>query len=231
VRNIHRLAALAALAALTVALTACGGTQPTTSDMAPGAQQPAPAAPSMAPVPAPAAAGAGITEISDIFGPGCSQVPTSGEGSAQGMVDDPVATAASNNPLLSTLVTAVGAVPGLADTLNSQEAITVYAPSNDAFEEVRQAIGDDAFQALLADPDQLGTLLSYHVVPQRYDAEQLVDAGRSTELAGGQVTIGGTADAPILTSGDGTEANVLCGNIPTANATVFVIDKVLMPAG
>jgi uncharacterized surface protein with fasciclin (FAS1) repeats len=230
VRKIHRLAALAAMATLTVSLTACGGAAPTTSGMAPAnPPQPAPAAPSMAP--APAAAEDGVTEISDIFGPGCSQVPTSGEGSAQGMVDDPVATAASNNPLLSTLVTAVGAVPGLADTLNSQQGITVYAPSNDAFEEVRQAIGDDAFQALLANPDQLGALLSYHVVPQRYDAEQLVEAGSSTELAGGQVRIGGTVDAPTLTSGDGTEASVLCGNIPTANATVFVIDKVLMPAG
>jgi uncharacterized surface protein with fasciclin (FAS1) repeats len=234
VRKTHRLGAAGAVAALTLVLTACGGGEPAATGSAPASQAPMSAPMSSAPMSsAPmsgSASGSGVTQISDIFGPGCSQVPTSGEGSAQGMVDDPVATAASNNPLLSTLVTAVGAVPGLADTLNSQEAITVYAPSNAAFDAVKQAVGDEAFNALLADPAQLGALLSYHVVPQRYDAAQLVQAGRSTQLAGGDVTVGGTAEAPTLTSGDGTEASVLCGNIPTANATVFVIDKVLMPA-
>jgi uncharacterized surface protein with fasciclin (FAS1) repeats len=58
-----------------------------------------------------------------------------------------------------------------------------------------------------------------------------VEAGKLTELSGGDVTIGGTADAPTVTDGEGNTANVLCGNIPTSNATVFVIDKVLMPAG
>jgi uncharacterized surface protein with fasciclin (FAS1) repeats len=147
------------------------------------------------------------------------------------MGPQPVASAASTNPLLTTLVTAVGKVPGLADTLNSQKAITVFAPYNGAFDEVKKAVGDKAFNDLLADQKQLGGLLSYHVVPMRYDAEGLVDAGKVTELAGGQVTIGGTADAPTVTDGKGNTAKVLCGNIPTSNATVFVIDKVLMPAG
>ncbi len=48
-------------------------------------------------------------------------------------------------------------------------------------------------------------------------------------LAGGELTIGGTADAPTVTDRQGNTAKVLCGNIPTSNATVFVIDKVLMP--
>ena len=52
------------------------------------------------------------------------------------MVNDPVATAASNNPLLATLVAAVGAVNGLGDTLNSQEALTVFAPFEGAFAEI-----------------------------------------------------------------------------------------------
>ena len=147
------------------------------------------------------------------------------------MGPQPVASAASTNPLLSTLVTAVGKVPGLADTLNQQQAITVFAPSNAAFDAVKQQVGEQQFNALLADQDQLKTLLSYHVVPKRYDAAGLVQAGTLTELAGGQVTIGGTPTAPTITDGKGNTANVLCGNIPTSNATVFVIDKVLMPAG
>ena len=176
------------------------------------------------------AAGDGVTEISDIFGPACDQVPTEGEGSAEGMVDDPVATAASKNPLLSTLVTAAGRVPGLAETLDSQEAITVFAPANSAFEAVQQQMGEERFNALLADTETLQTILSYHVVPQRMDAAGLVEAGETTQLAGGTVTIGGTPEAPTLTDGMGNTANVLCGSIPTANATVLVIDKLLMPA-
>lgn len=217
-RKIQRLAAVGAMAALTVALGACGSsaTPSTTATSAP----PAAAAPTSAP-----AASDGVTEISDIFGPACNMVPTEGPGSAAGMVDDPVATAASNNPLLTTLTTAVGKVPGLGDTLNKAPAITVYAPFNGAFAEIPAA----DLEALLGKPDELGALLKYHVVGKRYDAAEIVKLGKTTELAGGDVTVGGTATAPTLTSSGGTKATVLCGNIPTSNATVFVIDKVLMP--
>ncbi len=224
-RTINRVAAIGALAALTVTLSACGVMDQQSGGTAPSA----PAAP-MAPAPA-AAAGDGVTTNADVFGPACSQLP---QGDAPGSLDNmgpqPVASAAATNPLLSTLVSAVTAVPGLADTLNSQEGITVFAPYNGAFDEVKAAVGDQAFNDLLANQQQLGGLLSYHVVPQRYDAEGLVEANKVTELAGGQVIIGGTADAPTITDGQGNTANVLCGNIPTDNATVFVIDKVLMPA-
>jgi uncharacterized surface protein with fasciclin (FAS1) repeats len=230
VRSIQRVAALGALAALTGALAACGGgMQPSGG----GAASSAPAAAPMSPMtsaPA-AAAGDGVTTNDDVFGPACSQLPQ-GEapGSLNNMGPQPVANAASTNPLLTTLVTAVGKVPGLADTLNSQKAITVFAPYNGAFDEVKKAMGDQAFTTLLGNQEQLGGLLSYHVVPKRYDADSLVDADTVTELAGGQITIGGTADAPTITDGKGNTAKVLCGNIPTSNATVFVIDKVLMPA-
>jgi uncharacterized surface protein with fasciclin (FAS1) repeats len=210
------------MAALTVALAACGSSETASTSTATSA--PAAAATSAA------AASDGVTTNADVFGPACSQLPQGdAPGSLNNMGPNPVATAASSNPLLTTLVTAVKAVPGLADTLNSQKAITVYAPYNGAFTAVQKTLGDAKFNALLANPTALGGLLSYHVVPQRYDAAGLVAAGKTTELAGGDVTIGGTATAPTLTDGTGNTANVLCGNIPTSNATVFVIDKVLMP--
>jgi uncharacterized surface protein with fasciclin (FAS1) repeats len=222
VRKIQRLAAVGAMAALTVALAACGSSETASTSTATSA--PAAAATSAA------AASDGVTTNADVFGPACSQLPQGdAPGSLNNMGPNPVATAASSNPLLTTLVTAVKAVPGLADTLNSQKAITVYAPYNGAFTAVQKTLGDAKFNALLANPTALGGLLSYHVVPQRYDAAGLVAAGKTTELAGGDVTIGGTATAPTLTDGTGNTANVLCGNIPTSNATVFVIDKVLMP--
>ncbi len=154
------------------------------------------------------------------FGDACSAVPTSGPGSFDGIVQDPVATAASNNPLLETLVTAVGAVDGLGDTLNSAEALTVFAPTNDAF----AAIPEKQLQAVLKDQKMLGSILSHHVVAGQLDPESVV--GKQETLNKDSVTVDGDTSGMTV---DG--ANVLCGNIPTANATVFVIDKVLMPQG
>ena len=96
------------------------------------------------------------------FGPGCAGVPTSGEGSVEGMADDPVATAASNNPLLKTLVAAVTEA-GLVDTLNSAEALTVFAPTDDAF----AAIPKKDLNALLADKEALTKVLTHHVIGER----------------------------------------------------------------
>jgi len=152
---------------------------------------------------------------------GPSGVPrdASDKGSLQGMAEDPVATAASNNPLLTKLVAAVQAA-NLVDTLNSQQAITVFAPADPAFAE----LGDAKFQELAGNPAALTPILQYHVVGQRYDAKGLEAAKTVKALNGGELKIAG--------SGDNLTVNgvpVLCGNIPTKNATVFVIGKVLTP--
>lgn len=199
---------LAAAATLVLGLGACSG-------------DPAPA-----PV-APVVAG-GVTQISDISGPKCRDVPTAGAGSAQQMVDEPVVTAARGNPLVAKLVEAVAA-GGLVETLDAAPGLTVLAPGNDAFAALQQKLGDAQFAALFADMERLAKLLTYHVVDKRYDAEGLVAAGTVTSLSGGAVTVGGTVDRLTFTGGDGGTARNLCGNIPTRNATVFVIDAVLMP--
>ncbi|WP_109629026.1 MULTISPECIES: fasciclin domain-containing protein [Lentzea] len=161
----------------------------------------------------------GMTRTSDVFGPGCAGVPQDGKGSLNGMAEDPVATAASNNPLLTKLVAAVKAA-NLADTLNSQQAITVFAPADPAFAE----LGDAKFQELAGNPAALTPILQYHVVPMRYDAKGLEAAKTVKTLAGQDVTIAGSGDNLTVNG-----APVLCGNIPTKNATVFVIGKVLTP--
>jgi uncharacterized surface protein with fasciclin (FAS1) repeats len=161
------------------------------------------------------------------FGAGCTAVPTDGEGSFSGMTDDPVATAASNNPALSTLVQAVTAA-GLGDTLNSTDDITVLAPANPAFE----AVPADALSGLLADKDMLTKVLTHHVIPGRLTPDEL--AGTHTTLNGDDVTIAGS-DEDFTIAMDGTvtgmQASVICGNVQTANATVYIIDQVLKPAG
>ena len=151
------------------------------------------------------------------FGPGCAGVPTEGEGSVEGMADDPVATAASNNPLLKTLVAAVTEA-GLVDTLNSAEALTVFAPTDDAF----AAIPKKDLNALLKDKEALTTVLTHHVVGERLDPAAV--AGEHETLAGDMLTVEGEGEN--FTIG---EASVVCGNVQTANATVYVVDQVLMP--
>jgi uncharacterized surface protein with fasciclin (FAS1) repeats len=153
------------------------------------------------------------------FGPGCSAIPADGAGSFNGMATEPVATAASANPLLKTLVTAVGEA-GLVDTLNSAEAITVFAPTDDAFAKIPAA----DLEAVLADKELLTKILTHHVVAGQLGPDEI--AGELETLAGDTVTVEGSGEE--FTVGD-EEAAVLCGNIPTANATVYVIDTVLMP--
>lgn len=223
-RTIQRVAAAGAAVGLTLVLGACaGGAQAPSGTGETTPAEPTQAAPTTGPGAGPA--GQGVTQISDIYGPGCNQVPAQGEGSAQGMVDDAVATAASNNPLLTTLVQAVQEA-NLVDTLNTSGAsYTVFAPANTAFE----ALPPGTLQNLLANPDQLRQVLTYHVLPQRYNAEGLADADEVMTVAGQPLTISG--DAGSLKIDEESQASVLCGNIPTANATVFVIDKVLLPPG
>lgn len=153
------------------------------------------------------------------FGPGCAAVPEDGAGSFEGMAQDPVATAASNNPALSTLVTAVTEAD-LVDTLNSAEDITVFAPTDDAFAKVPE----EDLEALLADKEQLTEVLTYHVVEGRQAPDALED-GTFTSLQGGDVTTEGAGE-DFTVNGD---SKVVCGNVQTANATVYIVDTVLMP--
>lgn len=214
--KIQRLASVGMLAALGLTVAACGSSG--SSSSAPSSAAAAPSSAASAPSSS-AAASDGVTTPADTFGPACSKLPQgNAPGSLTAMGPEPVATAASTNPVLTKLVAAVKAVPGLADTLNSTDKITVFAPADDAF----AALGDATFKQLAAAPDKLGPILQHHVVAMRYDAKGLAAAGSVKPLAGGDIKIEGSGDN--MTIGG---AHVLCGNVPTKNATVFVIDKVL----
>ncbi|ACZ83756.1 fasciclin domain-containing protein [Streptosporangium roseum] len=152
------------------------------------------------------------------FGAACSAVPVSGEGSFTGMADDPVATAASNNPVLSTLVAAVKKA-GLVDTLNSAKDITVFAPTDDAFAKIPK----ETLDKVLADKATLTKILTYHVVSGRKAPADLSDASPVT-LQGGKLTVKGSGEDYTV-----NDAKVVCGNVPTGNATVYIVDTVLMP--
>ena len=160
----------------------------------------------------------------NLVGPGCADyaaaVP-SGAGSVEGMSADPVATAASNNPILTTLTAAVSGQlnpdVNLVDTLNSGE-FTVFAPVDDAFAKIDPA----TIEGLKTDSATLSSILTYHVVPGQITPDDIV---------GTHPTVNG-ADLEVTGSGDELQvngANVICGGVQTANATVYLIDTVLMP--
>ncbi|MEU2079592.1 fasciclin domain-containing protein [Streptomyces sp. NPDC013489] len=153
------------------------------------------------------------------FGPACAGVPKDGAGSFDGMAKDPVATAASNNPALSTLVTAVKKA-GLVDTLNNAQNITVFAPTNEAFAKIPKADLDK----VLADKATLTKILTYHVVGQKLAPKQLENGSYET-LQKGMITTKGSGEAYTVND----SSKVVCGNVKTANANVYIVDTVLMP--
>jgi transforming growth factor-beta-induced protein len=136
------------------------------------------------------------------------------------MADDPAATAASNNPVLSTLVAAVTEA-GLVDTLNSDGPFTIFAPYNDAFAAV------EGLDEIIADTDLLSSILTYHVVAgEAMDLQTLVDSATVETVNGATLTIEASDDLATVNG-----ANVICGNVQVANGTVHIIDAVLVPEG
>jgi uncharacterized surface protein with fasciclin (FAS1) repeats len=217
--RITKLATLAAVITFPLTLAACGGgatADPGTSS-APSTSSSQMASPSMSESPS-------MTPSADTasqpFGAGCAAVPKTGKGSFDGMSSDPVATAASNNPALSTLVTAVKAA-GLVDTLNNAPALTVFAPANSAF----AAMDPKTLKAALGDPKGLLTdVLTAHVVSGKLSP---------TELAGKHKSLNPKQPITVTGSGESFKVNgqamVVCGNVQTANATVYILDHVLLP--
>jgi uncharacterized surface protein with fasciclin (FAS1) repeats len=163
---------------------------------------------------------------STLVGPGCgdyAEAVPDGAGSVEGMAQDPVAVAASNNPLLKTLTAAVsgGLNPDvdLVDTLNGDE-FTVFAPVDDAF----AALPKKTVTALSkpSGAETLTTVLTYHVVPGQLSPEDVV--GEQTTVQGGTLEVSGEGDMLMV-----NDATVICGGVVTDNATVYLVDAVLMP--
>jgi uncharacterized surface protein with fasciclin (FAS1) repeats len=220
-RTTKKLVAAAAILPALTALAACGGSSGK-SDSASGSSSSSMS--STAPSSSPSK---GMSTKSDLVGPGCAQyakqVPN-GAGSVQGMAQDPVATAASNNPLLTTLVATVSGKlnknVNLVDTLNGGQ-FTVFAPVDSAFKKLPKKT-----LATLSTPKgakSLQTVLTYHVVKGQMTPDQI--AGKTlTTVEGEMVKITGSGNNLMA-----QHAHVICGGVKTANATVYLIDSVMMP--
>ena len=150
-------------------------------------------------------------------------VPATGKGSLKGMAQDPAATAASNNPALTTLVAAVKAA-GLVDTLNGPGPFTIFAPANSAFAKLPAGTVET-----LVKPENKATLssiLTYHVIAgKKLSSKDLAKTSSyktvngeslSVKVTGKKITVNGTT-------------KVVLADVQVANGTVFIIDSVLMP--
>jgi uncharacterized surface protein with fasciclin (FAS1) repeats len=221
--TVQRKAAAAGLAAIAIiGVSACSGQSPseTPSTAAPTSQ---PMADAMTAAPTTTAATA--DPGADLVGARCAtyaaQVP-SGPGSVAGMSADPVAVAASNNPMLTTLTSALSGKlnpnVNLVDTLNSNPGLTVFAPTDDAFAKIDPA----TIEKLKTDSDLLTEILTYHVVEGQ--ASPSAVAGEHKTLQGGTLSVTGAGPDLMVNN-----AGLVCGGVKTANATVYMIDTVLMP--
>jgi uncharacterized surface protein with fasciclin (FAS1) repeats len=173
---------------------------------------------------APSTTSAMANPAADLIGPGCADYAArhpNGAASVAGMAQDPVATAAANNPLLSTLTSALSGKlnpnVNLVDTLNNGQ-YTVFAPTNDAFGKLPAA----TINELKTNSDMLKSILTYHVV-QAQQSPTKVDGTHKT-LQGADVTVTGQRNDLKV-----NDAGLVCGGVHTANATVYMIDTVLTP--
>ncbi|WP_405150977.1 fasciclin domain-containing protein [Sphaerisporangium sp. NBC_01403] len=215
-----RLLALPVVAALS--LTAAYGTTAgaTTHDSGRSAFTGTPrTASTSTPTASPSGSPSGSPTASPV-GRGCKSLPSSGPGSPSEMSKEPVATAAEHIPELSTFADIVKKA-GLVDTLNSASDITVFAPNNDAFKKIPKADLD----RLTGSKNELTKLLTYHVVQGRKTPADL-EKGQFTTLEGGKLTTSRSGDTFKVGN-----AEVVCGNLQTSNATVYIIDSVLKPGG
>jgi uncharacterized surface protein with fasciclin (FAS1) repeats len=205
------MASAFALTACSMGSTSAGSSDETTESSAPSMSA-SPSTDSMDP-------------MANLVGAGCAdyaEAVPDGAGSVEGMSQDPVAVAASNNPILTTLTAAVSGQLNpdvdLVDTLNGDE-FTVFAPVDDAFAKIDPA----TIETLKTDSDLLTSILTYHVIPGQMTPDEI--DGTFTTVNGADLTVSGSGDEIMV----GDQAAVICGGVQTANATVYLIDTVLMP--
>ncbi|MFC0863959.1 fasciclin domain-containing protein [Sphaerimonospora cavernae] len=232
-----RLLAFAALAALLTLTTACGSdgsggesdaaapaaaneTATDTATGTPGDEASASATESAtgsatgsatASATASASPSASASASASPFGAACSEVPASVAG-------EPVGKAISGIPSLSTL-SGVMRTAGLARTLNKGKDFTLFAPTNEAFTKVPKKKLD----RLMGNKQALSALVAYHVVKGRKTPADL-RSGKLKTVQGGELTTTGSGQSFKI-----NDANVVCGDVVTRNATVYMIDSVLMP--
>ncbi len=133
----------------------------------------------------------------------------------------------------TTLVQAVQAA-GLVDTLNGPGPLTVFAPTNAAFQKLPPGTVETLLQP--ANKSMLTTVLAYHVVPGRKTAGQIMadiraGGGAATyqTVQGGTVRATMSGNAVVLTDSKGNQSRVTIADVGQSNGVIHVVDTVLLP--
>jgi|SRR6516162_8507108 len=205
------LVMIAAAVALTA--TACASTASSTSAAPPASSATTATTPQAAASPSES-----MTETAGTIGTDCGMIPAAGMGSMHGMAMDPVVIAASHNPLITTLAAEIMKAD-LTATLNTAKSITVFAPDNQAF---KNLTAHD--MAMMSGMTELAKVLKYHVVTGHITPAELAHGMTLTTLEGSQLKTSRMGSVYEVNNAD-----VTCGNLHTANATVYIINTVLMP--
>ena len=205
------LVMIAAAVALTA--TACASTASSTSAAPPASSATTATTPQAAASPSES-----MAETAGTIGTDCGMIPAAGMGSMHAMAMDPVVTAASHNPLITTLAAEIMKAD-LTATLNSAKSITVFAPDNQAF---KNLTAHD--MAMMSGMTELAKVLKYHVVTGHITPAELAHGMTLTTLEGSQLKTSRMGSVYEVNNAD-----VTCGNLHTANATVYIINTVLMP--
>lgn len=150
-------------------------------------------------------------------------------------VTDPAApnlVEAASEAGLTTLVAAVQAIPGLAPALLNADAITVFAPTNQAFDNALEAFGASNLTELVdrvGGPDNLETVLGFHVVPAVAFSSDLNANNTFTTLSGQSLEVNVSGGNVTVVDATGATANVVEADVEISNGVVHVIDRVLLP--
>jgi uncharacterized surface protein with fasciclin (FAS1) repeats len=200
-------------AAVALTATACASTASSTSAAPPASSATTATTPQAAASPSES-----MTETAGTIGTDCGMIPAAGMGSMHGMAMDPVVIAASHNPLITTLAAEIMKAD-LTATLNTAKSITVFAPDNQAF---KNLTAHD--MAMMSGMTELAKVLKYHVVTGHITPAELAHGMTLTTLEGSQLKTSRMGSVYEVNNAD-----VTCGNLHTANATVYIINTVLMP--
>ncbi len=137
-----------------------------------------------------------------------------------GMKKDIVDVAAENGSF-TTLVAAVQAA-GLVDTLKGDGPFTVFAPTDDAFAKLPEGTVESLLQP--ENKDKLVALLTYHVVPGKVMAADVMGLDKATTVQGSDIMIT-KSDGKVMVD----NATVVATDVKAKNGVIHVIDTVIMP--
>jgi uncharacterized surface protein with fasciclin (FAS1) repeats len=134
----------------------------------------------------------------------------------------------------TTLVAAVKAA-GLVDTLASPGPFTVFAPTNSAFSKLPAGTVDTLLKP--ANKDKLVAVLTYHVVPGRLSARDLMEAAKKNggqakfkTVEGEELTVASNGNSLTIRDSKGNASKVTIQNVFQSNGVIHVIDSVLLPS-